>query len=62
MTGNRAGDLPDWARSVPNLQCKEVNFDSWNEAREDAKAIDSSLISPCNSLCHLDKLLKPEAF
>lgn len=58
VTGDRAWDLPDWARSVPNLLCKAVNFDSWNGAREEAKAIDSSLISPRNSLRAL-KLLNP---
>lgn len=58
VIGDRAWDLPDWARSVPDLPCKAVNSDSWNGAREEAKAIDSSLISPCNSLCDL-KLLNP---
>lgn len=62
MIGDRAWDLPDWARSVPNLQCKVVNFDSWNGAKEEAKAIESSLTSPCNSLCDLDKLLNPNVW
>lgn len=33
MIGDRAWDLPNGARFVPNLQCKTLTLDGWNGAR-----------------------------
>lgn len=53
--------LLHWARFVCiHAEAWTVTLDSGNGAREEANAIDSSLVSACNVLYDLDKLLNLE--